>query len=286
MLPILRFIPATISLLVLAIAIVLCNLLQLLSFLLYPISPRCTRWITRACAAFWFNFLVFCLENILRVRIEESGDDLPRDEDVFFLANHQAMADVPVVVAIAKRRGRAGDTKWFVKDPLKWVPGVGWGLLMLDCLFVKRNWAADKARVTGVFSRLRHSGHGFWVMSFLEGTRATPAKLAKSQAYARRQGMTELRHLLMPRTKGFEATLAGLEGKIDAVYDCTIVYEGPPPNLLGLFYRTRKISAHLRRYPIEAVPKDDKGRALWVNELFVTKDRLVQQHRSSGSFRL
>lgn len=278
----LRFPLATFFLLLLLLAILLCNLVQAVSFVFLPFAPGFTRRINRECARLWFNSLVFCLF-ALGVKIRETGDDLPAGENVFFVANHQAMADIPVVLSVARKRGRTGDTKWFVKDPLKWVPGIGWGLILLDCLFVKRNWAADRESVMGVFARLRESGSPFWVMSFLEGTRSTPQKIAKSQAYARRQNLTPLRHLLMPRTKGFEATLEGLGGKVQAVYDCTIAYDGPPPNLLGLFYRTRKIDVFVRRFPIAAVGPSPQA---WVNQLFVEKDRLLDNFISSGAFRL
>ena len=280
----LRAILATILLPLVLFFLFACNCAQLLSFIFLPISPWLTRQINRFCCGYWFNFLCFSLQNVLRVEFRESGVDLPRHENAFFLANHQAMADIPTVLTVARRRGRCGDAKWFVKDPLKWVPGIGWGLLMVDCLFVRRNWAADKARVMGVFNRLRESGMPFLVMSFLEGTRYTPAKYERSLAFARRQGLPEFKHLLLPRTKGFEATLTGLEGKVDAVYDATIGYFGPPPGLLELFYSTRRVDIHLKRFAITTIPTDDAGRAKWAIELFREKDALLERHSTTGAF--
>lgn len=270
--------------LLLGLALLLCNLVQCLSLLAWPFSAWLAKQINRFACGRWFALLDFTLQSVLGVEILQSGDALSGEENIFLVANHQAMADIPVVVAVARRQGRQQDLKWFVKDPLKWVPGIGWGMLFLDCVFVKRNWAADKAKVLATFARLRESSFPFWVVSFLEGTRIRPAKLAKSQAYAKRQGMPPLQHLLLPRTKGFEATLRGLEGKVDALYDCTIAYEGPAPNLKELFCATKRIHVHVRRFSMAALPPDDAGRGLWVNELYRQKDALLTAFYKNGNF--
>ena len=74
--------------------------------------------------------------------------------------------------------------KWFVKDILKWIPGPGWGMVMIDCIFLKRNWARDKQDVLDLFSKFKRDDIPVFLVSFLEGTRATPEKLAQSQQYA------------------------------------------------------------------------------------------------------
>lgn len=268
----------------LGLSLLLCNLVQVFSLVLWPVSSWLTKQVNRGVCWFWFGFLTFTLETILRVEIRQSGDTLSDRENIFLTANHQAMADIPAVVAIAKRYHHHQDAKWFVKDPLKWMPGIGWGMLFLDCIFVKRNWAADRVHVLATFARLRESPFPFWVISFLEGTRMRPAKLAKSQAYATRQGLPPLRHLLLPRTKGFEATLRGLEGRVEAVYDFTIGYEGAAPNLVDLFLRVQRIHVHVKRFPLGALPADDAGRGRWVNELYREKDKLLAKFYELGHF--
>jgi 1-acyl-sn-glycerol-3-phosphate acyltransferase len=229
--------------------------------------------------------LIYTLRYWLRVEIVQTGDPLPRKEDAFVIANHQSMSDIPVVLEIAWRARRVQDTKWFVKDPLKWVPGVGWGLLFLDCLFVKRNWTADRDKVTQTFARLRRNRYPFWVVSFLEGTRATPAKIARSQQYARKAGLPMLSRVLLPRTKGFEATLVGLEGLYRAVYDLTIGYEGSATSLPALFFtRVDRIHVHARRFPADSLPPDAKGRADWAVARFVEKDALLERFHKEGRF--
>lgn len=44
-------------------------------------------------------------------------------------------------------------------------------------------------------------------------------------------GLPELDHCLYPRVKGFEATIRGAGGLLDAVYDVTLAYNGVAPTV-------------------------------------------------------
>jgi 1-acyl-sn-glycerol-3-phosphate acyltransferase len=269
----------------LAAALLLANLLQMLSLVLLPFSAAAFRQANRWVSGSWFAFLAFVLQRIAGVPVVQSGDPLPYRENAFVLSNHQAMADIPFIVILARRCGRAGDLKWFVKDPLKWMPGIGWGMLFLDCLFVKRNWTADRERVMSVFARLRDHRSPFWVISFLEGTRATPAKIQRSRAFAAKAGLPALQHVLNPRSKGFTATLEGLDRDVEAVYDVTIGYPGPPPTLTQLFFGGRgAVHLHVRRYPARELPRESGERVRWVNLRFEEKDQLLAHFYRAGSF--
>lgn len=270
----------------LAVTILFFNAIQVASMLLVPVSRNAAWKVNRFACGSWFRLLRLTVKHGLRIKFVQSGDLLPRKENVFLIANHQSMSDIPAVVELAWRGGRAQDLKWFVKDPLKWVPGVGWGMLLLDCLFVKRNWMADKEKVLATFQRLRDHGHPFWVISFLEGTRATPAKIARSQEFGRKAGLPVLSRVQLPRTKGFEATLEGLEGRYDAVYDLTIGYEGPKPVTIVELFTTRvdRIHVHVKRYPASQIPKASKERADWAVARFVEKDQLLERFQREGNF--
>ena len=66
------------------------------------------------------------------------------------------MADITFLMDFAYRKGRLGDMKWMVKDIIKYVPGVGWGMLFLDCIFVKRDWTTDKESIRKTFDARWH----------------------------------------------------------------------------------------------------------------------------------
>lgn len=58
---------------------------------------------------------------------------------------------------------------------------------------------------------------------FAEGTRFTPAKHAASVEFATKAGIAPLKHLLIPRTKGFLAAVEKLRGKF-ALYCITMAF--------------------------------------------------------------
>ena len=114
-----------------------------------------------------------------------TGDALPAGENALVIVNHQTMTDVQVLFLLARKAGRLGDLKWFVKDSLKYAPGFGWGMTFLDCLFVKRDWTADAPTSTGV-RRVVSARVPLWLISFSEGTRLSADKLARARRYADR----------------------------------------------------------------------------------------------------
>lgn len=265
------------------------NVVQMGSLMVWLVSDRLFRFVNRWVARSWFNFLAWVLEKPLGVKFVITGDTLPLKENAFVIANHQSGCDIPAVAVLASRCRRAGDLKWFVKDPIKWVPGVGWGLRFLDCLFVKRNWTADKDKILATFERLRERKAPFWILSFVEGTRLTPAKLLRSQEYCRKAGLPVLNEVMSPRTRGFEATLEGLGRMTDAVYDVTLGFEGYPvglvPGLRELFFgRMNRVHVHVRRFPAAGLPCEREGRVQWVLDRFEEKDSLMARFRATGSF--
>ena len=48
---------------------------------------------------------------------------------------------------------------------------------------------------------------------YCEGTRFTPEKYAKGLEFARKNGFAELKHHLVPRTKGFVLAMEAFDGK-------------------------------------------------------------------------
>lgn len=280
-----RKIAGLVSMFLLAVMLVPLNLLQVLSLVIFPISPKLFRFVNRSVCAMFFGSLSFFLQSICGVEIRASGDRLPDEDNAFVISNHQAMADIPVIVAIARRSKRAGDVKWFVKDPIKYVPGIGWGMLFLDCIYVKRNWTADRERVEKTFESIRAHRTSFWLVSFLEGTRLRPAKKERSQVYARKAGLPHLEHVMLPRTKGFEATMEGLGDHKQAVYDFTIGYEGHAPGLGELFLGpVKRIHVHVKRHAVGTIPASKAARGQWVIDRWIEKDQLLETFQREGAF--
>ena len=231
------------------------NIFQTLSLVILPLSRKKFRAFNRFCANTWWGWCTIYAERFQGVHVVITGDAIPQDENAIVVANHRDYSDIVMLLCLGARRSRLGDMKWFVKDVLKYVPGVGWGMLFLDCLFVERNWTADRGSVEKTFAKVKKNHIPIWLMSFLEGTRMTPRKLESSQRYMSSLNLTPTNHVMFPRTKGFVASVRGLGSHLQAVYDVTIAHEGPVPNL----GTPRRIAATCttRAFPMLVLPRDD-----------------------------
>lgn len=214
------------------------------------------------------------------------GDKIPKRENSFTVMNHRTLLDWAFLFSIAGRRGRLGVLKFFAKKSITWVPGFGWGIYLLDSLLISRNWLADQNLINQTFAKLKNRKLPFWVVSFLEGTRLTPAKFAESQEYARKKDLPVLNHLLVPRTKGFVATVSQLRTELDAIYDVTYAYQGKQvPGVVDFaMRRLPDLHFHIRRFPMKDIPTDPDALTQWCIQLFVQKDALLEHFHKHGVF--
>jgi 1-acyl-sn-glycerol-3-phosphate acyltransferase len=261
------------------------NVLQTASLLIKVFSSKAFRRANQSMARIWWGLCALGAEKVYRTKWIMSGDDVPARENAIVVLNHQEMADITVIFSFARAKGRVGDLKWFVKDILKYVPGVGWGMLFLDCPFIKRDWTADRNYIHKVFRNILENDVPLWLMTFAEGTRIRPEKIPRSQDYARERGLTPLKHVLVPRTKGFVASVQSLRGHVDAVYDLTIGYvDGVPTLWQWIKGYVRKVHLNVRRFAIEAMPEDGEALSDWLIRRFEEKDRLLEYYYSNHAF--
>lgn len=271
----------TLSILFTFLPMMLLHLLQYPSLLLLPFSRKAYWAYNRTIAYLNWGWWAYGLQHLVGTRIEYSGVDVPHGENAIVIANHQSMADIPIMLCLALRKGRVGDLKWLVKDQLKYVPGVGWGLVLLDAIFLKRRWADDKENVANTFQRYIDMRVPIWLLLFPEGTRSNEKKLKKHMDDPASQRFSQTKFVLPPRSKGFVASVEGLRPLIDAVYDLTIIYpHGLRPTLLQVMRgETDVVRVDVRRYPIASVPVDPKVLGAWLRERYLEKDQIVQEKR-------
>jgi hypothetical protein len=157
---------------------------------------------------------------------------------------------------------------------------------LLDCIFLARDWLKDRKNIDTLFRKYRAEAIPLFLVSFLEGTRLTPKKLAASQAFAKERGQYVPKHTLVPRTKGFVFTMTGLRQHLDSVYDVTIGYEtSRPPSLFNCFAGdVKRLDVHVRRYAAASLPTDEEALATWALERFREKDELLELRRETGRF--
>jgi lysocardiolipin and lysophospholipid acyltransferase len=261
------------------------NLLQLSSLVALPFSRRAFRAVNRWCANTWWGLCVTAADRFYKVQVIFTGDDVPMRENVLLVVNHQQMPDIPAIMKFARTKDRLGDLKFFVKKQLKWVPGMGWGMQFLDCLYIDRDWTADRETIRTTFARLVDGKVPVYLVSFVEGTRLTLKKLKAAREYAGSHGLRLPIHTLVPRTKGFEASVEGLRRHLDAVYDLTISYEVGVPTLWQyLKGLVRRIHVHVRRFPINNLPDSAEDLRRWLLDRWREKDELLDQYYATGSF--
>jgi 1-acyl-sn-glycerol-3-phosphate acyltransferase len=278
-----RWLGLSVGALSFAYLILILNPIQALSALVYPVSPALCRRINRWCARSIWGFWLVLGELVLGIRFRWTGDEVPPRENAVLLPNHQTMADVLVLMALGWRAGRLADMKWFVKNIVKYFPGFGWGMYFLDCVFLRRSWSQDQEHIRKLFAKYRRDGIPVFLVSFLEGTRITPAKLLRAQRYAQEGGAYVPQHTLVPRSKGFGLMMLELGSHLDAVYDITIAYPEGPPTLVQCYEgKVRAVDVHVVRYPISELPKDAEGLRTWVLAGFEAKDRLLEAYHQNG----
>lgn len=249
------------------------NVLQMLSLILRPFSARLFRLFNWLCADRYWAYLAYMIEHVNRLKVTILGDDLPAKENALVIANHQQMSDIPSLMFLASRKRRLGDMKWFVKDVIKYVPGPGWGMLFLDCVFLKRNWMDDQRKIEATFHQIKEHKIPIWLISFLEGTRITPGKLKRSQEFASSRGLQQTQFVMLPRTKGFVATIQGLGDYLDAVYSITIGYpEGIPTLWQMVLGDVKRVIIHVERTPADQLPQNPKELEQWAINAYYRKD--------------
>ena len=156
------------------------------------------------------------------------------------------------------------------------MPLVGLVWWALDFPFLRRRGGASGARdlATARAACARFRALPTSVMSFVEGTRFTPAKHeAQGSPY---------RHLLKPKAGGMMTTLDVLGDRLDAVLDVTIFYPGRVPSFVDVLCgRVPEVRVHIDRQPVPATgdgqPLAVTGVQAWLAELWQAKDARFEQ---------
>jgi len=266
-------------------SLVLLNVAQTASLILAPFARPAFRRFNSWCGEAWWGGCVVVGKLVNGTRLVVTGDDVPVAENALLVVNHQQMPDIHALMCLARPKERLGDLKFFVKHALKWIPGMGWGMQFLGFPFVRRNWASDRALINRTFETILREQIPVWLVSFAEGTRSTPDKMRANAVWAADRGIEPFRHLLVPRSKGFVATIKGLRGHLDAVYDITIAYENGVPTLWqDILGCVKRIHLHVERVPMAALPESDEELRDWLFARFRVKDELLEHFYTTGSF--
>lgn len=183
-----------------------------------------------------------------------------------------------------------------LKESLKNIPIIGWGAQFYNFIFLKRKWEDDKESFKRHLDSLNNPTDPMWLLIFPEGTNLAQGTKAKSAEWAEKQGLKDMKHQLLPRSKGLQFCLQNLQSTTEWLYDCTIGYEGIPPGQFGQDIFTlrssmfegrppKSVNMHFRRFKIADIPVDnDKAFDIWLRNRWREKDYLLEHFAQYNSF--
>ncbi|THZ20242.1 acyltransferase-domain-containing protein [Aureobasidium pullulans] len=215
---------------------------------------------------------------------------------IVMMANHQLYTDWLYLWWIAYTNKMHGRIYIILKESLKNVPIFGWGAQFYNFIFLSRKWETDKSRFQRHLSQLSDPKDPMWLLIFPEGTNLSETTRAKSKAWADKQGISDMKHQLLPRTTGLQFCLQRLKESTNWLYDCTIAYEGVPEGQFGQdiftlrssFFEGRppkSVNMYWRRYKITEIPIDnDEAFGRWLKNRWTEKDYLLEHFYRHGSF--
>lgn len=129
---------------------------------------------------------------------------------------------------IAYCNGMHGSIFIVLKESLRQIPILGWGMRLSQFIFLKRNWEQDKPQMAKHFRKLNKATLPMWLLIFPEGTNLAKSTRERSAKWAKKNGIEDMRHTLLPRSTGLRFSLQQMRETVKYVYDCTIAYEGVP----------------------------------------------------------
>lgn len=209
-------------------------------------------------------------------------------------------------VGYANRPRMHGHVYIILKESLKNIPVLGWGMQFYSFIFMSRKMATDQPRLAYRLQKLKkthtdpRTGKQYldpmWLLLFPEGTNASQNGRDRSAAWAAKLGVRDVRHSLLPRSTGIFFCLNALRGSLEYVYDCTVAYEGVPRgrfgeeffNLSSTYFQgrpPRSVNFYWRRFRVDAIPLHDAAEFdAWLRERWYEKDDLLEVYLETGRF--
>ncbi|CAF1646271.1 unnamed protein product [Adineta ricciae] len=267
---------------------------HLCSCIIWPFSKELYRKVNCFLAlSIWSQFTFFAQwwsgSNCV-LYINPSDLEKVRNEHAIVIMNHKYDIDWLAGWVICQRLGIMQGSKIVGKQSLKLVPIVGWCWIFTESIFLRRVWESDRETLVKDLRKVLANypeNYYFNFLLFCEGTRFTEKKRIASMKIAREKGLPELKHHILPRTKGITLLLQGAENRIAAVYDLTVGFKktGAVPTLLSILKgQACQAEIFVRRIPVSDIPQDTEQCSNWVHELYQEKDQIYNYFIKHDTF--
>lgn len=209
-------------------------------------------------------------------------------EHGYLIMNHAYEIDWLLGWVILERVRILGNAKAYCKKAIQYMPVLGWAWKFSEFVFLERNYEKDKKNIDRQVSELSDYPDPMWLLLYPEGTRFNEVKHKASLEFCRKHNQPELKHHLLPRTKGFIASIPAMRGKVPAIYDCLTVFkeDDPVKPTMRNILMGKPVTAHLyfRRIPLEEVPESEEGMDRYLKDLFDIKDKMKEGFLKHGDF--
>lgn len=259
-----------------ALLLVAVNVSQIVSLVVYPLSKDLYHRLAFLIPGLWVRWFSLALVNYFNFNYEVRGADLRSVGRAIVIANHQSIFDIVVIFWLSTHFGKEGNLRWLMKKVLKHIPLFGWGGYLARNLFLHRDWTKDRSYLARKFQDLLATGQEFWLTFFPEGTRITPDNHRKSQQHCQKKGYPLYQRVLLPRSKGFIATVQGLRDDIESLVDVTIHYRNGPPTLSDILAgRPIDIVVHNDIVAISQLSREEQQLKEWLIARYQRIDELL-----------
>ena len=210
-------------------------------------------------------------------------DDVSLDKWYLVISNHQSWTDI--ILLQSYLYGKIPPLKFFTKQQLIWVPGIGLAMYVLGFPYVKR---VSKAQIKAN-PNLRNAdrdniaeackgfkNHPTSILNFLEGTRRTSAKQLNQSS--------DFKNLLKPKIGGIEYVIKDMGDYLHKLIDVTIVYpDGTPTFWQFVKGECRSVKFVVSHYEIPKqvlVDNDIERRSSlsgWIKTIWMQKDQQISE---------
>lgn len=239
----------------------------------------------------FYSQLVFLADwwsgSTLYVYISDEDMKYCGKEHVLLLMNHTYEVDWLMGWMFCDKVGVLGNCKAYAKKVIQYIPTVGWSWKFAEFVFLERSFEKDKEIIGRQIKEIMDYPDPVWLLLNAEGTRFTEKKHEASVKFARDRGMVELKHHLIPRTKGFTASLPYLRGKCSILgIQLGIDKQSPiKPSIFNILNGKPIIGhMHVHRIPTESLPENEEEAAEWLQEFFREKDQMQESFHKHGDF--
>ncbi|MDQ2621919.1 MAG: 1-acyl-sn-glycerol-3-phosphate acyltransferase [Actinomycetota bacterium] len=251
-------------------------------------SIRRRRWVYALRIAWARNHLI-AIRTLFRLRFEIEGDEFTAPGPYILMPRHVSILDNLIGDFFIGHPHGIG-VRYVIKQEIQSLTPIDIGGRWIPTVFVRRGSLDPETEIAAVRALTHDMTPGEITAIYPEGTRPTPAKIARAQeVIAERQPeiaplAARLNHLLPPRLGGPLAMLDEASSGTDIVFCGHVGFEGirTVKDVWAGVLVGRQIKIRFWRYDGTTIPDGESARTEWLYAKWQIVDDWVGENLSSG----